>query len=102
MEDVMAELSDRDRKAILGDNWRAISQPVANDTLSQVEQKLAAQKKSAVDQQFNALALLVLGLVAASASLYRAGAAPYEQYFGISLGIIALIWLAVLRIKKRA
>jgi hypothetical protein len=96
----MPELSEQDRKAMLGDNWRAISQPGGNDGLTQVERKLADQDKSAVDQQFKALALLVIGGVLASASLYRAGAAPYEHFLGIGLVIAALLWLGYLRVAK--
>jgi hypothetical protein len=85
---------------MLGDNWRAISQPSANDGLTQVERKLAEQDKSAVDQQYKALALLVIGVVLASASLYRAGAAPYEYVAGLALVIAALAWLAFIRVSK--
>ncbi len=96
----MAELSERDQEAILGENWRAISKPVANDGLTLVERKLAAQKKSAVDLQFNAFALLVIGLALAGSSLYRAGASPYEHFVGIAVTTAALAWLAYLQVMK--
>jgi uncharacterized membrane protein len=96
----MAELSERDRQAILGDNWRAITTPAANDGLTLVERKLAAQKKSAVDLQFNAFAVLVIGLVLAGSSLYRDGASPYEHFFGVGVIVAGLAWLAYLQVMK--
>jgi hypothetical protein len=85
---------------MLGENWRAISDPNANDGLTDVERALAKQKKSAVDQNFSAMAVLVIGMVLAVAGLYRAGASPYESYFGFAAALVGLSWLSFLRVQK--
>jgi hypothetical protein len=96
----MTGLSEHDRKAILGENWRTMSEPASNDAVAQVERKVEAQKKSAVDQQFNAVALVLMGVALATASLYRAGASPYEYFLGIGVVVIGLSWLTFLGIAK--
>ena len=96
----MSGLSEHDRKAILGENWRTMSEPASNDAVAQVERQVEAQKKSAVDQQFNAIALLLMGAALTVASLYRAGASPYEHFLGLAVASIALFWLASLRLAK--
>lgn len=96
----MAELSEHDQKAILGENWRAASNPSATDGLTQLERDMAKQTKAAVDQNFSAMAVLVIGTVLAAAGLYRAGASPYEAYVGFAVMAVALSWLAYLRFQK--
>jgi hypothetical protein len=96
----MTSLKNEDLRAMLGDNWRAVSDPNANDGLTDIERALEKQKKSAVDQNFSAIAVLVIGMVLAVAGLYRAGASPYESYVGFAVVLVGLSWLSYLRVQK--